>query len=741
MAPATSAHDVVVRGAAAVALVLEGVWIVGDPALWPWRQPTAARAVALGVVVLTWVGLLVARWAVGGTVRRIARSANAIALTAAAVLVLAGTATGTGTPAGVADVVILAAAGGGLLLGSAGAVGVLVVLLVAQATAIAVVDPASTDLVHLGLTFAVGVATIAARTSLLGQAVRADSAWATTRRLEAERRVRDEVAATLRARERALHSTVLNTLAALERGGLPPALRPRVVERCVEAAEVLTEITDQAGQPRHVGAVRQRLTVDLHDVVTDLRAAGIEVRLAVDDLDAVPPATYLAIRAAVREALANTLRHSTAATCDVRVAVGGEGPGLAVAVDVHDDGVGFDPAVRSGRFGLARGIVEPMREVGGRASVHAQPGAGTTVRLTWVAPPATAPPTPYQPAQVGLAAATLTAFAVFTLASFAVSIDAAVRPALDAVALAVILGVYALLVVATGRRRVSWWVTGVTVLGATAAYALQHLAGLPPDTPWADWSSFAVVMAYFVVAAAGPRWAWAVVLAAWFAIQGDVVAEAVSPGTAVLLGGAIYGRSTRRNVTAVATARAAVRDEEIGLDAADASVRQLRERYVPLRQSNAGRLLRRIADGRADPDDPVVRHAAGVEERFIRTVIRTDPGRGQLPALAITVAAAARAAGVSLACDVDADGVDLSGGEQAMLRLTLLGAIALASPDTPAALSIGPEDGRIAVRLTARVPSTNVAAAVDLPLAGFPAGAGDAAGQPMLWQWRSAVGR
>jgi len=83
----------------------------------------------------------------------------------------------------------------------------------------------------------------------------------------------------------------------------------------------------------------------------------------------------LAVLRIVHEALHNALRHARAAHVVVRFG--------SDAVEVIDDGVGFDPArteLRSRHLGLTS-MEERAREVGGRLEIRSAPHRGTTVRL------------------------------------------------------------------------------------------------------------------------------------------------------------------------------------------------------------------------------------------------------------------------------------------------------------------------------------------------------------------------
>ncbi|HEX6675785.1 MAG TPA: ATP-binding protein [Actinomycetes bacterium] len=96
---------------------------------------------------------------------------------------------------------------------------------------------------------------------------------------------------------------------------------------------------------------------------------------------------------AVQEALANVARHAGATTASIRA----WREGGTVAVEVADDGVGFDAvellagAPAAGHLGL-RFMAERIGGAGGTLRIDAAPGKGTVVRLRL--PAGTAPPRP-----------------------------------------------------------------------------------------------------------------------------------------------------------------------------------------------------------------------------------------------------------------------------------------------------------------------------------------------------------
>jgi signal transduction histidine kinase len=82
----------------------------------------------------------------------------------------------------------------------------------------------------------------------------------------------------------------------------------------------------------------------------------------------------------VREAVANAVRHAEARSIDVALRL----MGATLAVEVRDDGRGFDPGRSESAGGLAT-MGARMRALGGELSIESGPGAGTRViaRLPW----------------------------------------------------------------------------------------------------------------------------------------------------------------------------------------------------------------------------------------------------------------------------------------------------------------------------------------------------------------------
>lgn len=91
------------------------------------------------------------------------------------------------------------------------------------------------------------------------------------------------------------------------------------------------------------------------------------------------PTLEVALLRITQAALANVVAHASARHCRVTLTFMSD----VVALDIHDDGHGFDPAVlderrKSGSFGLVA-MRQRVEALGGRFTVDAAPGEGTVV--------------------------------------------------------------------------------------------------------------------------------------------------------------------------------------------------------------------------------------------------------------------------------------------------------------------------------------------------------------------------
>jgi signal transduction histidine kinase len=160
------------------------------------------------------------------------------------------------------------------------------------------------------------------------------------------------------------------------------AAREQVERLRVLAQEVLDELRYLILELRPPELERDGLATTLRKHVEVLRRVQGGVPEVELELDGVPPAEVGRDRELLRiaqEALQNAIRHSGATRIVLRV----ETVDGRLALEVRDDGVGFDPqatAVRSRRLGLSS-MEERARRLGGELAITSVVGEGTTVRL------------------------------------------------------------------------------------------------------------------------------------------------------------------------------------------------------------------------------------------------------------------------------------------------------------------------------------------------------------------------
>ncbi|OQY22652.1 MAG: hypothetical protein B6I34_05630 [Anaerolineaceae bacterium 4572_32.1] len=105
---------------------------------------------------------------------------------------------------------------------------------------------------------------------------------------------------------------------------------------------------------------------------------GLETKCNIDQDVRLSPEAEEGLYRVAQEALNNTLRHAQAGSVTVHLSQNKQ----SVILEIVDDGVGFDPATaqEQGRFGL-RGMEERAARMGGKLTVHSNPGEGTRVRV------------------------------------------------------------------------------------------------------------------------------------------------------------------------------------------------------------------------------------------------------------------------------------------------------------------------------------------------------------------------
>ncbi|GAB3767036.1 signal transduction histidine kinase [Nocardioides ginsengisegetis] len=120
------------------------------------------------------------------------------------------------------------------------------------------------------------------------------------------------------------------------------------------------------------------LAAALADLTAPAATADIAASVSVEGAEFASVPQTAALWRVAQEAVRNAIRHSQASTLAVTV----RGDARRVALEVVDDGVGFDVDAprEEGHFGL-RGLRSLVRDSGGRMEVRSSPGEGTTVHM------------------------------------------------------------------------------------------------------------------------------------------------------------------------------------------------------------------------------------------------------------------------------------------------------------------------------------------------------------------------
>jgi signal transduction histidine kinase len=182
---------------------------------------------------------------------------------------------------------------------------------------------------------------------------------------------------------RELHDSVsqhlfsLHLLASGLRRALPPgADTQREVEAMQHTARTaMREMQALLLELRPVALAEAGLGTALAGLASDYRSRlGIAVSVESDPVPAPAHVEHAILRIA-QEAVGNAVKHAHATRIDIRLSRHGSD----VALQVRDDGTGFDPErPRSGGMGLAM-MTERATEAGGSVTVQTSPGRGTTV--------------------------------------------------------------------------------------------------------------------------------------------------------------------------------------------------------------------------------------------------------------------------------------------------------------------------------------------------------------------------
>lgn len=692
----------ILRGLAVFGAAWQVLWLLTQSGLRTvfTTDPISVPVIALAISGIAWIALwpsIFGRWRSARRTYVLQLMVIGAVFASGIVLIADPSAIGADGWFVGASVVNLAAGLAGLYVPGRGGVAIVVTIVIIETIVVTIVHgagfdayPLSVDLVYPLYALALGLASAASRHALITSARAEDRSGAELARQQSARADTESTDASLTVAETRLHETVLNTLTAIVRGGLgdDAATRERMRARAAEAADVLDAIAEGSDAAmRWAGD----LGADLANVITDLRDAGVQVRIAgvLAPLDQVN-AAYRAMGSAVREALINVYRHAKAQSVQVEAAVSKHDGQTWWRVLVTDDGIGMRGAEFG--FGLRSIMIDGLGGLGGIARIDTGPGNGTRIALEIPMPQAATD----SDAQIGplraIGAPVLVAFTAFSIFVIGATWGFARVPLANLTAVAV----FALMVVVvavvvypilprlhTQPRYAPWWVVGVVVIGVPVMTRIEVLADAVPN-PTGDWSSEAASALLFIIVAAGPWWAAPLALASWFAAQGDVLVELTQPGTIVVVVAAILGWSIRRADRRTRQLRADADAERTALAASQQRLSEVRRRYADVDTRGLIELLRGIADGGLDFRDAEVREACVRQERLIRSVLRLHPECNLVHRDLVRLAGIAQERNVDLSINA-AEGVPADVGLQhldravALLELAPAGSSARAS--------------------------------------------------------------
>ncbi len=480
---------------------------------------------------------------------------------------------------------------------------------------------------------AIGVAAASAQRGLLHADARSESArlLAIEKALQAESAL--EQSRSIARTQARIHESVLNTLTAIGRGGLPNnrEMNEAISHRSSESAEVLRSLS----QSKSVKDAEEPpgFMEWLGDLIVECSARGIDVTVT-GDSDAIPPSLgEEAIMAAIRETFTNAIRHANAQRISLdfkasgresyRVTISDDGQGIPdqhifASLSERDDSPGYGIPVILGR---------DLRAVGARAVITSHQGSGTRVsieyshshhllrRLTKRSP---------IPTSVVVAPVLLT-WLLFSAVNIALVIGSYQEPWLNLIAFALIL-LFSLGAIALSRSGdLPWWLIFIGIAVAAFTYSLENHAGQDVTaSPWSEWSSEAIVAMFFVLSAASTWWAWIFVGIAWLVIQGGFPGELFAPGFVLIMAGGFLGFVLRRLDT---TRQRSL--ESVARDSMSASVSRLQmygrsDRFSQCDLDGIADFLDGVASGEQDWKSASVQHECAVLEAYLRNVVMNE---------------------------------------------------------------------------------------------------------------------
>jgi len=558
-----------------------------------------------------------------------------------------------------------------------------------------------------------------------------------------------------REQDRLLHDTVLNTLTALARSGSAAA-----TGQCRQDIAMLERAMSKPGDAAAGTRAGAGLLAAITAVISEMRSAGLVVDLEITDdaagtADSNPPARGAlplvsvpalvedALARATREALANVAAHAGTGQAAVTVSLtrpdaqDASGPD-PIRITIRDAGIGFAVSqVEPGRLGLRRSITERLEDCGGSASVQSAPGQGTTVGLSWPATrnepgsarqaSMTAAGGPAAPSHRAVADATESAAPRF-VAAVAIALPAGLlvqaltSPASyrhPIVPVVVWLGMLAAAAWLAPRARSGHLSTAHAVTAVLVAAAAVTAIGLDRKVTGAygttiDWTILGTVWLLALIALNSPARLWVPGSALIMGIHAIFVLRAlgVSPLGLSRLAASAYAvvsilavfaalRPALRTHAEIAMRRATLASQAAAERAAAAAISQVRRDRLELAEAETLPLLRRIADGTADPADSAIRRQCARHAATMRRALadRKPPGAAGLLASLEPALITARSRNVPVEIQVIGD-PGQPGPDVAHATCAAVDGVLRALPPQPATLTVVASEHQVELFLT-----------------------------------------
>jgi signal transduction histidine kinase len=179
----------------------------------------------------------------------------------------------------------------------------------------------------------------------------------------------------------ALYGLTLSTEAAARQiaAGEIDAAAAQLREIQVTAKQALQEMRLLIYELRPPVLEEQGLAAALQERLQSVEGrVGVVTSLAVEGDGRLPPAVEMELDRITQEALNNALKHAHAH----QIAVQLRQDERTVALEIADDGIGFDLGTTWSRGGLGlRGMAERAARLGGQLAIDSRPGKGTRVRV------------------------------------------------------------------------------------------------------------------------------------------------------------------------------------------------------------------------------------------------------------------------------------------------------------------------------------------------------------------------